>query len=210
MGLTSALIRKLGAGIALCDDDIRAIRSLPIALRRLSAGESIVREGDGATSCCLSVEGFMYRSKNTPDGRRQILSVHIPGDMPDLQSLHLRVMDHDLIAMTGCTACFVPHAARKPLQDNSRTDRLIVPRTSGRTNGSRIHPPTRDSVSIATPRRAPTGGLLCRGVRSLRHVSRLRAGGRRHFSWTALRLFIPIVLAIKSASAAARGVMRTL
>jgi hypothetical protein len=131
MDLTSALIRKLGAGIALCDDDIRAIRSLPIALRRLSAGESIVREGDGATSCCLSVEGFMYRSKNPPDGRRQILSVHIPGDMPDLQSLHLRVMDHDLIAMTGCTACFVPHAARKPLQDNSRTDRLIVPRTSG-------------------------------------------------------------------------------
>ncbi|MCP1768403.1 hypothetical protein ACVIWV_010109 [Bradyrhizobium diazoefficiens] len=29
----------------------------------------------------------------TPDGQRQILSLHIPGEIPDLQSLHLHVTD---------------------------------------------------------------------------------------------------------------------
>jgi hypothetical protein len=33
----------------------------------------------------------------------QIRSIHIPGEIPDLQSLHLHVMDHDLITLTECT-----------------------------------------------------------------------------------------------------------
>lgn len=111
MDITSALIRKLGIGAKLDDEDISGIRSLPIAIKQLSGGETIASEGERATSCCLCIEGFIYRAKNTSDGRRQILSVHIPGDMPDLQSLYLRRMDHDLIAMTQCTAGFIPHGA---------------------------------------------------------------------------------------------------
>lgn len=115
MDITSALIRKLGIGAKLDDEDINGIRSLPIAIKQLSIGELIASEGDRATNCCLCIEGFIYRAKNTSDGRRQILSVHIPGDMPDLQSLYLRLMDHDLIAMTQCTAGFIPHAALRHL-----------------------------------------------------------------------------------------------
>lgn len=115
MDITSALIRKLGIGAKLDDEDISGIRSLPVAVKQLSSGETIASEGELATNCCLCIEGFIYRAKNTSDGHRQILSVHIPGDMPDLQSLYLRVMDHDLIAMTQCTAGFVPHAALRRL-----------------------------------------------------------------------------------------------
>jgi CRP-like cAMP-binding protein len=74
-----------------------------------------VSEGEHATNCCLCIDGFVYRAKNTSYGGCQILSVHIPGDMPDLQSLYLHRMDHDLIAMTRCTAGFVPHAALRQL-----------------------------------------------------------------------------------------------
>ena len=39
------------------------------------------------------------RSKTIVNGQRQILSLHIPGDIPDLQSLYLHRMDHDLISL---------------------------------------------------------------------------------------------------------------
>jgi CRP-like cAMP-binding protein len=68
-----------------------------------------VREGDRPSECCLVVEGFTCRYKFTAEGKRQIFSFHIPGDIPDLQSLHLKVMDHSLMTLTPCKLAFVPH-----------------------------------------------------------------------------------------------------
>ncbi len=53
-------------------------------------GEDIVRDGDRPSECSLVLEGFAFRYKLLPDGRRQILAFHTPGDLPDLQSLHIR------------------------------------------------------------------------------------------------------------------------
>ena len=43
------------------------------------------------------------------DGKRQIFSFHIAGDMPDLQSLHLKTMDHSLAALVQSRVAFVQH-----------------------------------------------------------------------------------------------------
>ena len=51
------------------------------------------------------------RTKATSNGQRQILSIHILGEIPDLQSLHLHVMDHDLITLTECTLGFISRAS---------------------------------------------------------------------------------------------------
>ncbi|WP_456769755.1 hypothetical protein [Bradyrhizobium sp. USDA 3650] len=55
----------------------------------------------------MIVEGFAFRSKTTADGERQVLSLHIPGDIPDLRSLHLGIMDHDLVSLSPCTLGFI-------------------------------------------------------------------------------------------------------
>jgi len=67
-----------------------------------------------------------------PDGGRQILSFHVPGDIPDLQSLHLRVMDHGLATAIQSTVGFIPHDALRtlchahpPLADKFWRDTLI-------------------------------------------------------------------------------------
>lgn len=73
------------------------------------------RQGDHSEECCLLAAGFLFRSITTPDGERQILSLHIPGEIPDLQSLHLNVMDHDLSTLTSCTLAFISHAAVKAM-----------------------------------------------------------------------------------------------
>src|SRR3954470_12143750 len=44
-----------------------------------------------------------------PGGKRQISSLHIPGDIPDLLSLHLEVMDHSLSTVVPSRVAFIPH-----------------------------------------------------------------------------------------------------
>jgi CRP-like cAMP-binding protein len=108
--LAAALITKLTVSNFLDEEDIEALRRLPIHQREFKAREAIVSDGQRPHECCLIGEGFAFRSKTTVEGQRQVLSIHIPGEIPDLQSLHLRVMDHDLTALTPCTLGFIPHA----------------------------------------------------------------------------------------------------
>jgi CRP-like cAMP-binding protein len=108
---SDALIRRLKTTSAIDDRDVASIRSLPIDIRVYGPGRAVVRDGERTIACCLLAHGFCVRSKTTWEGRRQILSIHIRGEIPDLQSLYLHVMDHDLVTLTECTLGFIPHAA---------------------------------------------------------------------------------------------------
>jgi CRP-like cAMP-binding protein len=44
-----------------------------------------------------------------PSGKRQIFSFHIPGDIPDLQTLHLQVMDHNVGTLVLSKVAFISH-----------------------------------------------------------------------------------------------------
>jgi CRP-like cAMP-binding protein len=113
--LATTLITKLTVSNTLDGDDIRAIQTLPIRGRSLEALTVVVADGDRPTECCLVADGFAFRSKTTFDGQRQILSLHIPGEIPDLQSLHLKVMDPDFTTLTPCTLGFISHDAIQQL-----------------------------------------------------------------------------------------------
>jgi CRP-like cAMP-binding protein len=115
MHATERLMRKLRLSTALGPADIDAVERLPMTIRELPAQGAIVREGERPTQCCLVIEGYACRSKTTDSGKRQILSIHIAGDIPDLQSLHLHVMDHDLTTLSRCTVAFIPHEALRAL-----------------------------------------------------------------------------------------------
>jgi len=113
--ITEALVRRLRKTSGVTDEDIKAIYALPITVRSYSADQAIVREGDHPTASCLIADGFCIRAKSTSSGQRQILSIHIPGEIPDLQSLHLQVMDHDLITLTEARLGFISHSALRSL-----------------------------------------------------------------------------------------------
>jgi CRP-like cAMP-binding protein len=89
----------------------QALLGLPFRLKKFDENADLVRQGDRPMECGLLVEGFACRYKLVGDGQRQILSFHISGDIPDLQSLHLPVMDHSLMALTPTTMAFIPHTA---------------------------------------------------------------------------------------------------
>jgi CRP-like cAMP-binding protein len=82
------LVQKLTSIATLSNEEEEAIRTLPLTVKEIRADQDVVRDGDRPTQSCVVVEGFLCRYKQLPDGTRQIHSVHVPGDMPDLQSLH--------------------------------------------------------------------------------------------------------------------------
>ncbi len=103
------LLRKLRSISPLTEDEKHCLLTLPLSTRCVGPDQDIVREGDRPLECCLLVEGFACRYKLTAEGKRQIFSFHTPGDIPDLQSLHLRIMDHSLMTLTPCKLAFIPH-----------------------------------------------------------------------------------------------------
>lgn len=100
-------IRKLETHSRLGDAEREALRAMPFTRRRMEAGSYIVREGDRPDCCSILVSGFAYRQKLTGTGQRQIISIHFPGDLVDLQNLFLDVSDHNLQILTRADALFV-------------------------------------------------------------------------------------------------------
>lgn len=115
------LIRRLEAIGHVRPVDRAALQSLPFREASFSKGDILVAEGTVSTAACLVRRGYVHRSKLLPNGKRQIFSLHMAGDIPDLHSLHLRTMDHSLVATTRCEVAFIQHSALRPLLDESAT-----------------------------------------------------------------------------------------
>lgn len=105
----TSLLRKLESIIALSADEREALRLINATVKNVGPDQDVVREGDRPSECCLILDGWACRYKVTEEGKRQIFSFHIPGDIPDLQSLHLDVMDHSLRTLTPSRLAFIPH-----------------------------------------------------------------------------------------------------
>jgi CRP-like cAMP-binding protein len=109
LSIHSPLVAKLETLMQLTDEERRAVTELPMIVRDLREDHDIVREGDRPTQACLLIEGFAHRYQAMGDGRRQIMSFHIPGDIPDLLSIHLSVMDHNLGTLAPSKCGFISH-----------------------------------------------------------------------------------------------------
>src|SRR5215203_3179445 len=113
----SPIIRKLESIFTLSRDERQAVLDLPLQVTNLKADQDIVREGDRPTRSCALLEGFTAMFKVTTEGKRQITAFHIAGDIPDLQSLHLEVLDSSLSTLTPCRVGFIQHEALHDLCD---------------------------------------------------------------------------------------------
>lgn len=105
------LIRTLLTIGDLSEADQTAIRGLAGRIRNLDAYEDIVSEGERPTAIAVLISGFACRYKILADGARQIVSFHIPGDAPDLQSLYMERMDHSVMTLQESTVLHVSHEA---------------------------------------------------------------------------------------------------
>lgn len=109
------LVLKLETHIPLPPAERQKLLELPLTLKRFEAGRDIVSEGEITKQCCLVGEGLVCRYKIVDDGARQILSLHLPGDIPDIHSLLIERMDHCLGALTPAVVGLIPHDAVRAL-----------------------------------------------------------------------------------------------
>ena len=120
------LIRQLETVAELSTSDREALSSLPMRIKTIASGRDIVREGDRPTESCLMVSGLGCRYKVVSGGRRQIMAIHFPGDLPDLQSLALDVMDHSILALSPVRVAFIPHETIRSLIDREEGIRIAL------------------------------------------------------------------------------------
>jgi CRP-like cAMP-binding protein len=109
------MVRKLGYWIDFDERDRQALRDLPNKTRRLERHGHIVREREKTTHSCLMLSGFAIRYKIVVGGARQIVSIHMKGDLVDLQNSFLGVADHTIQVITEAEVAFIPREAVKEL-----------------------------------------------------------------------------------------------
>ena len=102
------MARKLRQYCPLGEDDAAAVLALPHRVLKFRPQEYIVREGDRPQHSCLVLSGFAFRHKVAGNGGRQIFSIHMKGDLADLQNSLLRIADHNLQALTHIEAALIP------------------------------------------------------------------------------------------------------
>jgi CRP-like cAMP-binding protein len=103
------LAMKLQRFAALPDEDVQALGHMcRQSIRTARARRDIMREGDQPHHVKLIIDGWAIRYKMLPDGRRQIVSFLLPGDMCDLNIFLLDQMDHSIGALTPVTYAEMP------------------------------------------------------------------------------------------------------
>jgi CRP-like cAMP-binding protein len=100
---------KLCRHSQLDEQDIAALRTLPVRSRKLRSNEDFIRQGDKPEVSALVTGGMVARYHVLRGGKRQYLSFHLAGDLPDAQTLFIERMDHAVCAIGDAAIALIPH-----------------------------------------------------------------------------------------------------
>ena len=107
----------------LSADDRAALGGLAHNVRYVDARRDLVAEGDQPRWVHLLLDGWAARYKSLPDGRRQIVSVLLPGDFCGIGANVLSQMDHSITAITRLkVATITPEEMRTLAASRLRID----------------------------------------------------------------------------------------
>ena len=106
--LLTPLTKKLAQRSPLDSTDTDMILALSRRVVNFEPSTYPVRQGDITKTCCPVLAGFVCRTKTTGSGLRQILSIHLKGDLVDIQNSFLAEADHNVQVLTNATLAFIP------------------------------------------------------------------------------------------------------
>lgn len=89
--------------------------SLPASPVQVAAHVDFVRLGQLTFHACLVSEGLVGRFGQTADGKRQFVSVHVPGELVDLPATMMPQSTTALNALSGSTIFRIEHQALRDL-----------------------------------------------------------------------------------------------
>lgn len=109
------MLRKLRLWAHLDPSEEQALLDLPHQIVAVERHRTLVTDGDIISHCWLILSGYCVRYKIVGDGGRQILSIHMVGDLVDLQNALLGVADHGIQTLTRCEMARIPIEAIRQL-----------------------------------------------------------------------------------------------
>jgi CRP-like cAMP-binding protein len=105
------MVRKLEYRGNFSVADRAALLGLPHTIKTFEAQHYVVRERDRATHSCLMLSGFSVRHKIVAGGLRQIVAIHMKGEIVDLQNSLLGTADHSVQMLTAGKVAMIPREA---------------------------------------------------------------------------------------------------
>lgn len=102
------LIARLQASACVSEQDQAKLASLPHYVKALRDGECVLRQGDAPARCTVVMSGFLAQQRVVSE-RNQISSFYVPGDIPDLHTVHQAVVDYELCSIGASTVAFIAH-----------------------------------------------------------------------------------------------------
>lgn len=105
---TSRLLMRLSAFQPFSADEAELLERAAGPVRLHRPHESLIVEGESAAHIGLLLSGFAYAARMLPDGRRQIVSYLIPGDLCDPRLLLLPTAAHTVSTLTAANIALFP------------------------------------------------------------------------------------------------------
>jgi CRP-like cAMP-binding protein len=101
-------LRACGIFRPITDNELGAIAEMKREHVELKAGSEIIHAGDDCPELYTLYSGWAIRFKTLPDGRRQILNIHLPGDLLGLQAAMFESARYGIQALTDVELCMLP------------------------------------------------------------------------------------------------------
>lgn len=116
--MTNPFFRKLlRRDRSLTEVEARAMEEAVSHRMDVAADVELVRQDEISHQSLLLEQGWACRYGALPDGRRQILALHVSGDFVDLQSFPLKRMDHTVATLSRCRIAVYPHENLRRLSE---------------------------------------------------------------------------------------------
>lgn len=103
------LVDRLRRSDTLSETEIAALAGVISDCRDYPNRAVVARPHEHLEKSQLLVSGFVARQTELPNGRRQILAIHVPGDFLDLHGLLLKSLDHEVVTLSPARLAEAPH-----------------------------------------------------------------------------------------------------
>ena len=110
-------LRELCLPVGLNLKEIEQLEEIVSTRRRVKRGDALYRAGDKFEALYAIRLGFLKSAVMSSDGREQVTSFHMSGDIVGLDGLASMVYSSDLIALEDTEVCILPFARLEELSE---------------------------------------------------------------------------------------------
>ncbi|WP_253716943.1 Crp/Fnr family transcriptional regulator [Sphingomonas sp. AP4-R1] len=126
LGVIGPLVDRLRRSDTLSETEISALAGVISDVRDYANRAVVARPHEHLEKSQLLISGLVARQTELPNGRRQILAIHVPGDFLDLHGLLLKSLDHEVVTLSPARLAEAPHPVlREMTSEHPHLARLL-------------------------------------------------------------------------------------